>query len=1211
MAFPLPAAGAGFDAQLVPGMGPTETLPLPPTATQPTRSDGPAGYGGYQPHSVQDFDYGSGLAPVPATPHSYQAPTTGMAQPASAPSSSYTYPLATSVQPVASVSTLPSYSSASTPYTGPNYPSCDVTLYSAASLYYPPLLPPQMQPPPPPPPPPKTLDSSLWGGSGSSPSASPASSSARKPLVPSKLPKPKGGPRQPPLHYCDICKISCAGPQQTYREHLEGQKHKKKEAAQQAGMQPNGSPCGVQAKLRCDLCAVSCTGAEAYAAHIRGARHQKVFKLHTKLGKPIPTIEPAPGTSSSFQTTCTKKQAPLTMDSPPVASTKPAAPASCSVHTPSRPEPTKRLAPSKNKHVGTPEQQAAGRKPPEGKPAHRKSEGPGELPSQGGSSEASGSCCDSQPVGPGYVEEVCNEEGRVTRFHCKLCECSLNDPNARDLHVRGRRHRLQYQKKVNPDLPIAIKPSSRVQKLLEERRRKQRQLTRKRLEELRRWHAEMRRYDLCRRRLEEKTQAQDEHPGHSPPSEHPPPLMSRLGAPTTTPLPSRRPESNDDRHIMCKHAAIYPSELELLAVKKAVSHVERALRLVSDALALENSGSPAQEGAELRILKGVMRVGLLAKGLLLRGDRTVRLILLCSQKPTHALLRRVAEQLPLQLSMVTEDKYEVSSDPEASIVILSSEEPRIRVTVSVTSPLMREDPSTDREGTEDPPPDPRDILSPEKCLQSLAALRHAKWFQAMELLVEKALSSAKGPLSPGDAVRRVLECVASGTLLTDGPGLQDPCERDQVDVLGSMTLQEREDITASAQRRWAPGTQCITKCEHTRPKPGELAFRKGDVVTILEACESKSWYRAKHHTSGQEGLLAAGALREREALSTDPKLSLMPWFHGKISGQEAVQLLQPPEDGLFLVRESVRHPGDYVLCVSFGRDVIHYRVLHREGHLTIDEAICFCNLMDMVEHYSKDKGAICTKLVKPKRKQGAKSAEEELAKAVLQGEYLGQKVAVKNIKCDVTAQAFLDETAVMTKMQHKNLVRLLGVILHQGLYIVMEHVSKGNLVNFLRTRGRALVNTPQLLQFSLHVAEGMEYLESKKLVHRDLAARNILISEDLVAKVSDFGLAKAERKGLDSSRLPVKWTAPEALKHGSLKEVTEAVEKGYRMEPPEGCPGPVHTLMGSCWEAEPARRPPFRKLAEKLARELRSTGTAGSVEGQDADGSALPRGQEP
>lgn len=79
----------------------------------------------------------------------------------------------------------------------------------------------------------------------------------------------------------------------------------------------------------------------------------------------------------------------------------------------------------------------------------------------------------------------------------------------------------------------------------------------------------------------------------------------------------------------------------------------------------------------------------------------------------------------------------------------------------------------------------------------------------------------------------------------------------------------------------------------------------------------------------------------------------------------------------------------------------------------------------------------------------------------------------------------------------------------------------------------------------------------------------------------------------------------------SLKEVTEAVEKGYRMEPPEGCPGPVHTLMSSCWEAEPARRPTFRKLAEKLARELRSAGATGHGEGQDADGSALPRSQEP
>lgn len=66
--------------------------------------------------------------------------------------------------------------------------------------------------------------------------------------------------------------------------------------------------------------------------------------------------------------------------------------------------------------------------------------------------------------------------------------------------------------------------------------------------------------------------------------------------------------------------------------------------------------------------------------------------------------------------------------------------------------------------------------------------------------------------------------------------------------------------------------------------------------------------------------------------------------------------------------------------------------------------------------------------------------------------------------------------------------------------------------------------------FLSDVCEGMEYLESKKLVHRDLAARNVLLSDDIVAKVSDFGLTNADSKVSDDAKLPVKWTAPEALK---------------------------------------------------------------------------------
>ncbi|XP_041862980.1 megakaryocyte-associated tyrosine-protein kinase isoform X2 [Melanotaenia boesemani] len=451
---------------------------------------------------------------------------------------------------------------------------------------------------------------------------------------------------------------------------------------------------------------------------------------------------------------------------------------------------------------------------------------------------------------------------------------------------------------------------------------------------------------------------------------------------------------------------------------------------------------------------------------------------------------------------------------------------------------------------------------------------------------------------------------------------------------------------------WTAGTQCVAKGNNKKAKSGELVYHKGDILTIVDA---KGYYKARHNTTGEEGFINSTNVRERKALRVDPNLSLMPWFHGKISGSEAVCKLQPAENGLFLVRESIRHPGDYVLCVSVSGEVIHYRVIYQDNKLTIDNKQYFYNLIDMIEYYSRSKGSIATVLMKPKEKQGTKSAELELSKtgwlldiakltlrenigegefgAVYEGEYMGQRVAVKIIKCDVTAQAFLQETAVMTKLQHKNLVQLLGVILDKGLHIVTELMTKGNLVNFLRTRGRSVVNFLQLLRFALDVCEGMEYLESKKLVHRDLAARNVLVSEDSVAKVSDFGLTKVGSKETDKVKLPIKWTAPEALKkekfstksdvwsygvllweifsYGrqpypkmSLNEVKEKVEGGYRMEAPEECPPSIHSLMRLCWQQEPRRRPGFSKLREKLEQEMSKVSPGPTAECREVFSSA-------
>ena len=44
-----------------------------------------------------------------------------------------------------------------------------------------------------------------------------------------------------------------------------------------------------------------------------------------------------------------------------------------------------------------------------------------------------------------YLEEIKNDEGKIVSFHCKLCECKFNDPNAKEAHLAGRRHRLSYK----------------------------------------------------------------------------------------------------------------------------------------------------------------------------------------------------------------------------------------------------------------------------------------------------------------------------------------------------------------------------------------------------------------------------------------------------------------------------------------------------------------------------------------------------------------------------------------------------------------------------------------------------------------------------------------------------------------------------------------------------------------------------------------------
>ncbi|XP_066583156.1 tyrosine-protein kinase CSK isoform X1 [Prorops nasuta] len=347
------------------------------------------------------------------------------------------------------------------------------------------------------------------------------------------------------------------------------------------------------------------------------------------------------------------------------------------------------------------------------------------------------------------------------------------------------------------------------------------------------------------------------------------------------------------------------------------------------------------------------------------------------------------------------------------------------------------------------------------------------------------------------------------------------------------------------------------------------------------------------------------------------KLNAMPWFHGKISRETAERLLRPREDGLFLVRESTNYPGDYTLCVCYQGRVQHYRVKYKNNQLTIDDEEFFENLALLVEHYEQDADGLCTQLMKSLPKQGKQdfcvdpkafveagwviqTHELELRECIGKGEfgdvllgvYRGERVAVKMLKDNSeAAQRFLAEASLMTSLIHDNLVKLLGLVFNnKHMYLVTEYMSKGSLVDYLRSRGRLHVSKKDQINFAYDTCAGMAYLESRHVVHRDLAARNVLVAEDNSAKVSDFGLARDENFSLDGGKLPIKWTAPEALKQNKfsnksdmwsfgillweiysfgrvpypriqLADVVKCVEKGYKMEPPDGCPPEVYDIM--------------------------------------------------
>nr|XP_060478191.1 protein-tyrosine kinase 6 isoform X1 [Panthera onca] len=331
-----------------------------------------------------------------------------------------------------------------------------------------------------------------------------------------------------------------------------------------------------------------------------------------------------------------------------------------------------------------------------------------------------------------------------------------------------------------------------------------------------------------------------------------------------------------------------------------------------------------------------------------------------------------------------------------------------------------------------------------------------------------------------------------------------------------------------------PGPRYVGLWDFEARTDKELSFRAGDLLHVARKGEEWCW-AVRLDEAGRalaEGYVPHSYLAEKETVESEP------WFFGRISRSEALHRLQAEGNtaGAFLVRVSEKPGADYVLSVRDGQVVRHYRIWRRAGRLHLSEAVSFPGLSELVDHHKAQSLSHGLRLTVPCWKHEPKPLphcddwempREEFTLCrklgsgcfgeVFEGLWKDQvRVAIKVIaRDDLPHQhTFQAEIQAMKKLRHKHILPLYAVVsVGDPVYIITELMPRGALLELLRGSDEKALPVSELVDLASQVAEGMCYLESQNYIHRDLAARNILVGENNICKVGDFGLARLIKVG--------------------------------------------------------------------------------------------------